>query len=100
MKYIPTFEEFVNERVINESKIPQEATKLAKAINGTIQLNYDLDGVYDIEGDKELQIMYIDGEDSGFGEKGEYQIADTDGNKVYIGKDLNKAIAAYKKYKG
>lgn len=99
MKRVKTFEEFVNESAINESKIPQEATKLAKEIKGKVIANYDLDGVYDIEADKELQIMYI-AVDNDYGEKGEYQIADMDGEDVYIGKDLNKAIAAYKKYKG
>lgn len=97
MKHIKLFEQFVKEA----ADLPKEAKELAKMFKGgNWNPHFDLDGVWifnssELE-DADLQINW--NSNKGLGNIG-FQIADEDGNEIYIGKDPKKAGAAIKNKK-
>jgi len=97
MKNLRTFEQFVNESEVNEaSSPPSNVGKVAKKFKVTPQEHYDLENVWELYiGD--LQVMWV-AQGDGHGEQG-WQIADEDGNELYMGTDDRKAIAVIQKNK-
>jgi len=92
MKHIKLFEQYINEA--KGSEAPDNVKKVAQKFKAPVHKAYDIEHAFDIpiEG---LQVMYIN-KDTGFGEPG-WQIADEDGNEIYIGTSNSKAIDAIKK---
>ena len=88
MNNIKKFAEFVNESSINEASYPKEATSLSKKVGGKVEPHFDLDDVYFISNDKDLNIMWS--KESG------YEVSDDDGKDLYHGDDMRKAEKAIK----
>jgi len=84
MNNIKKYSEFV----INEASYPKEATLLAKKVGGKVEPHFDLDDVYFISNDKDLNIMWS--KESG------YEVSDDDGKDLYHGDDMRKAEKAIK----
>lgn len=91
MKHVKLFEEFLNEANIN---VPKEAKELAKILKSKWKEHYDLGSdVYVLDYDSDLEILWNTTED--WGDVG-FQIADEDGNDLYIGTNPKKAAKAIK----
>ena len=83
MKHVKLFEAF-----LTEASYPKEATLLAKKVGGKVEPHFDLDDVYFISNDKDLNIMWS--KESG------YEVSDDDGKDLYHGDDMGKAVKAIK----
>jgi hypothetical protein len=83
MKHVKLFEAF-----LTEASYPKEATSLAKKVGGKVEPHFDLDDVYFISNDKDLNIMWS--KESG------YEVSNDDGKDLYHGDDMQKAEKAIK----
>lgn len=82
-------------------KAPKKVTNFAQQLkslnlgNGNAQPHFDLLDVWLIDGGNTLQIDYYDSDSGEYGDRG-YSISTEDGEELYQGLDMSKAIDSIK----
>lgn len=91
---IPTLDTYINEA---NTSIPREAKLLAKMLkqnklgSGKVEPDFDLDDVWNIDNNKDLQINY--NLSKNYTNQG-FEIGDENGKELYMGTDVDAAFKA------